>query len=98
MSIPTEATDTEKRMCVNKVRFRSILDAYRFVERRKVVGKPMNESSRPYKCPFCKEFHLSSKPVIKQESSPEYLAKVLQRQGFDADFSKRFINHTINSI
>jgi hypothetical protein len=75
-----------------------MLDAYRFIEKRKLSDKPLKDSARPYKCPFCKEFHLSSKPVIKQESSPEYLTKVLRRQGFDVDFSKRFINHTTSSI
>lgn len=97
MSIPTEATDTEKRMCVNKIRFITLMAAYTFVAKRKVAGKPMNEAARPYKCPFCKGFHLSSKPEIKQEPSPEYLAKVLQRQGFDADFAQRFIAHTTGS-
>lgn len=84
-------------MCLNKVRFETILEVYRFIARRKREGRPLNDTARPYKCPFCKKLHISSKPVIKQESSPEYLAKILKLQGFDGDFAERFINHASGS-
>lgn len=97
MDIPSEATDTEKRMCLNKIPFVTMMLAYKFIAKRKFGGKPMSDDARPYKCPFCKNFHISSKPIIKQESSPEYLEKLLKNQGFDGDFAARFINHTTKS-
>ena len=93
MSIPAEATDTEKRMCRNKVAFDTILEAYRFIERRKRNNKPMSDNSRTYKCPFCKKLHLTTKPKEEKTTSNEYCQKVLVLQGFDALFSERFISH-----
>lgn len=97
MNIPSEPTDTEKRMCRNKSIFKTLLDAYGFIEKRKVQGKPLKESIRPYKCPFCKKYHLSSKEKYISESNPDYLVKVLNRQGFGGDFADRFVKKLINS-
>lgn len=72
------------RQCYRKHTYPTVLEAYRFLNRRRARGEVVDEGTRAYLCKVCHKWHITSKP-FEDRTDPVLARADLARRGLNPD-------------
>lgn len=67
-----------------------MVEAYKSIILQKEYYKD-NREKRVYKCPVCKQFHITTAEKRKADLPDSYIVQLLKNSGFDEDTANRYL-------